>query len=169
MILYTAILLFQEKQKQQSQQAPWEGRKGYSPPRTSEGFMQNPQASNSNFSVGADVNQVPQGQGIPNSNQSIMSGPDGFDDILSQLNSGNMGQTGLISDVEEDVIETRQVQTKPMRKNIRKQGRNKKTDGDVIDLTPTHLQPTGTLQSGTQHTGSGQGGFLRQSSRIDGR
>jgi hypothetical protein len=125
----------QEKQKQQSQQEPWEGRKGYAPPRTSQGFMQNPHASNANFSVGADVNQVPQGQGIPNSNsQAMMSGPEGFDDILNQLNSGNMAQTGLISDVEEDdMMETRHVQTKP----IRKQRRAKKTkggDGDVIDL-----------------------------------
>ena len=123
----------QEKQKQQEQQAPWDGRKGYAPPRTSQGFMQNPQASNSNFSVGADVNQVPQGQGIPNS-QAMMSGPEGFDDILSQLNSGNMAQNGLISDVEEDdMMETKQVQTKP----IRKQRRVKNTKGggsEVIDL-----------------------------------
>jgi len=121
----------QEKQKQQSQQPPWDGRKGYAPPRTSQGFMNNPKASNSNFSVGADVNQVPQGQGIPN--QQVMSGPIEFDDILNQLNSGNMAQTGLISDVEEDdMMDTRQVQTKP----IRKQRRAKKTKGgeDVIDL-----------------------------------
>ena len=124
----------QEKQRQQEQQSPWEGRKGYAPPRTSQGFMQNPQASNSNFSVGADVNQVPQGQGIPISNQKIMSGPSDFDDILNQLNSGNMEQNGLISDVEEDdIMETKQVQTKA----IRKQRRVKNTKGgggEVIDL-----------------------------------
>ena len=30
------------------------------------------------------------------------SGPEGFDDILNQLNTGNVGQSGLISDVEEE-------------------------------------------------------------------
>jgi len=121
-----------EKKRQAAQQPSWDGRPGYAPPRTTAGFtMPNPQASNMSTNVGANVNQVPQGQGIINA-QRTMTGPDGFDDILSQLNSGNMAQTGLISDVEEDVApaEVRNVSTKPVRKR-----RTRKPKGEnVIDL-----------------------------------
>ena len=106
-----------EKKNQQAQQAPWDGRKGYAPPRTS-GF---PQASNMNSTVGAEVNQVPQGQGLYT--QPIMKGPPGVDDILNQLNASNMG-AGLISDVEEE--KTKEVNTKKTRKPKKK--------SEVIDL-----------------------------------
>ena len=106
-----------EKKNQQAQQAPWDGRKGYAPPRTS-GF---PQASNMNSTVGAEVNQVPQGQGLYT--QPIMKGPPGVDDILNQLNASNMG-AGLISDVEEE--KTKEVSTKKTRKPKKK--------SEVIDL-----------------------------------
>jgi len=126
-----------EKQRQQAQQPAWQGRPGYAPPRTStahqvptSGFtMPNPQPSNASSSIGANVNQVPQGQGIVN--QNVMSGPDGFDDILSQLNTSNMASTGLISDVEESVAApTKEVNTKPVRK---RRARKPKAD-NVIDL-----------------------------------
>ena len=118
-----------EKQKQQAQQPAWNGRPGYAPPRTTGFTIPNPQPSNIGSSIGANVNQVPQGQGIVN--QNIMSGPDGFDDILSQLNQGNMEQTGLISDVEEDVpIQTKEVRTKPDKKNKTKKSKSE----NVIDL-----------------------------------
>jgi len=123
-----------EKQRQQAQQPEWQGRPGYAPPRTSSvpmsSFtMPNPQPSNSTSSIGADVNQVPQGQGIVN--QNVMNGPVGFDDILSQLNSGNMASTGLISDVEEETdVPTKEVNTKPV-KNIRTR---KPKNENVIDL-----------------------------------
>jgi len=121
-----------EKKRQAAQQPSWDGRPGYAPPRTTTGFtMPNPQASNMSTNVGANVNQVPQGQGIIN--QNVMSGPEGFDDILSQLNAGNMAQTGLISDVEEDMgapTEVRNINTKPVRKR-----RTRKPKGEnVIDL-----------------------------------
>ena len=91
--------------------------------------MPNPQPSNVNTSIGANVNQVPQGQGIVN--QNVMSGPDGFDDILSQLNQGNMEQTGLISDVDENVpTQTKEVSTKTSKKNKTKKSKNE----NVIDL-----------------------------------
>ena len=124
----------QEKQKQQAQQPAWDGRPGYAPPRTTSGFMQNPQPSNMSTSIGADVNQVPQGQGIPVSSQQLMSGPDGFDDILSQLNNGSVNQNGLISDVEEEIeIETRNVNTKaPRKRNVRNAQKSK--NDNVIDL-----------------------------------
>ena len=115
-----------QQQAQQSQQAPWEGRKGYAPPRTSQGF---PQPSNMNSTVGAEVNQVPQGQGL--FSQQTMQGPQGFDDILNQLNSNSM-DTGLISDVEEDKVNTKEVSTK-QRKNKPKNFQSKKKT-EVIDL-----------------------------------
>jgi len=123
-----------EKKAQQAQQPQWHGRPGYAPPRT-HGTQQNfgvpnPQPSNMNSSIGANVNRVPQGQGIVNS-QPIMSGPEGFDDILNQLNPGNMGQDGLISDFEEEpVANTKEVSTKP--KKTRKPRKPK--GGNVIDL-----------------------------------
>jgi hypothetical protein len=122
-----------EKKRQQAQQEPWNGRPGYAPPRTSQGFnISNPRPSNMTASVGANVNQVPQGQGIINPNQAQMEGPTGFDDILSQLNSGNMAQTGLISDVEEDFgeVDVKNVETKPARK---RRARKPKAN-NVIDL-----------------------------------
>lgn len=117
-----------EKKRQQEQQPQWNGRAGYAPPRTSGFTMPNPVASNQMSSVGTNVNQVPQGQGIVN--QNVMSGPDGFDDILSQLNSGNMEQTGLISDVEEQSSQShvKEVSTKQSRK------RQNKKSKEVIDL-----------------------------------
>jgi hypothetical protein len=121
----------QERQAQQANQAPWDGRKGYAPPRTSQGFP-NPQPSNMHSSVNAEVNQVPQGQGIfPQKN---MRGPEGFDDILNQLNASNMGTSGLISDVEEDEPEnTKEVNTK-QRKPRQPRQPNKKKNNEVIDL-----------------------------------
>jgi hypothetical protein len=115
-----------ERNQQQAQQAPWEGRKGYAPPRTSQGF---PQPSNMNSTVEAEVNQVPQGQGL--FSQQTMQGPQGFDDILNQLNSNSM-DTGLISDVEEDKVNTKEVSTK-QRKNKPKNFQSKKKT-EVIDL-----------------------------------
>ena len=118
-----------EKQRQQAQQPVWNGRPGYAPPRTAGFAMPNPQPYNVNTSIGANVNQVPQGQGIVN--QNVMSGPDGFDDILSQLNQGNMEQTGLISDVDDNVpTQTKEVSTKPVRT---RKARKPKSE-NVIDL-----------------------------------
>lgn len=120
-----------EKQRQQAQQPAWNGRPGYAPPRTAAFTMPNPQPSNMSTNIGANVNQVPQGQGILN--QNVMSGPEGFDDILSQLNQGNMEQTGLISDVDEDFNEstnTKQVSTKQLKKRTKKSKKNE----NVIDL-----------------------------------
>ena len=118
-----------EKKHQQSQQQQWTGRKGYAPPRTTQGF---PQPSNVNSSLHAEVNQVPQGQGIfPQ--QSQMQGPQGFDDILNQLNNSKMGTSGLISDVEEDEkVNTKEVNTKQKRQRQSKQSKQK--SGEVIDL-----------------------------------
>lgn len=107
-----------EKKRQQSQQQPWNGRPGYAPPRTT--TVPNPQPSNS-FNVGANVTQVPQGQGIVQ-NQGTMSGPQGFDDILNELNSSS--GNGLINESTEQ----KEVSTKRVRKR-----RNKKQT-DVIDL-----------------------------------
>lgn len=114
-----------ERSQQREQQAPWDGRKGYAPPRT-QGF---PQASNSNSSVGAEVNQVPQGQGLY-SQQAQMQGPQGFDDILNQLNANSMGTTGLISDVEEAEEPLKDVTTKQRKQRQQKPKKNKQ----VIDL-----------------------------------
>lgn len=121
----------QERQYQQAQQAPWEGRKGYAPPRTSQGFP-NPHPSNMNTSVGSEVNQVPQGQGI--FSQPVMNGPQGFDDILNQLNASSMGTSGLISDVEEDEpVNTKEVNTKQQKPRQPRQPRQKQKK-EVIDL-----------------------------------
>ena len=121
----------QERQYQQAQQAPWEGRKGYAPPRTSQGFA-NPHPSNMNTSVGSEVNQVPQGQGI--FSQPVMNGPQGFDDILNQLNASSMGTSGLISDVEEDEpVNTKEVNTKQQKPRQPRQPRQKQKK-EVIDL-----------------------------------
>jgi hypothetical protein len=106
-----------EKKRQQAQQQPWTGRPGYAPPRTT---IPNPQPSN--FNVDANVSQVPQGQGIV-PNQPTMSGPQGFDDILNELNSSN---NGLIN---EEVPEQKEVRTKPVRKR-----RTAKKNNEVIDL-----------------------------------
>ena len=107
-----------EKKRQQSQQQQWNGRPGYAPPRTS---VPNPQPSNSNFNVGSNVNQVPQGQGIVN-DQATMSGPQGFDDILKELNSSS--GNGLINEKPEQ----KEVSTKRVRK------KRTKKQADVIDL-----------------------------------
>ena len=121
----------QERQYQQAQQAPWEGRKGYAPPRTSQGFA-NPHPSNMNTSVGSEVNQVPQGQGI--FSQPVMNGPQGFDDILNQLNASSMGTSGLISDVEEDEpVNTKEVNTKQQKPRQPRQPKQKQKK-EVIDL-----------------------------------
>ena len=121
----------QQRQEQQAQQAPWDGRKGYAPPRTSQGFP-NPQPSNMNSSVGAEVNQVPQGQGL--FQQKNMQGPSGYDDILNQLNASSMGTSGLISDVEEEEpVNTKEVNTK-QRKPRQPRQPNKKKNNEVIDL-----------------------------------
>lgn len=97
----------QEKQRQSAQQPQWTGRPGYAPPRTS---AQQPMPSN--MQPTPNVRQVPQGQGIVD--QNIMKGPQGFDDILSQLNPSSMSQTKLMSDTEEPV-QVKEVQTKDIR------------------------------------------------------
>lgn len=100
----------QEKERQQSQQPQWNGRPGYAPPRTSNYTIPNPQPSNmANNTFGTNVQQT-------------MNGPEGFDDILSQLNQGTKEQTHLHSDNEE----TKEVKTKKPRK------KNNKTE--IIDL-----------------------------------
>ena len=106
-----------EKKRQQAQQAPWGGRPGYRPPRTS-GF-QHPEASNSGDSVGVNLNQVPRGQGLVN--QKAMEGPDDYDAIISQLNVNNTVENSLVSDIESDV------------KTVKRKSRKKKNNG-VIDL-----------------------------------
>ena len=111
-----------EKKRQQAQQQPWVGRPGYAPPRTSNPQQSNPQPSNS-FNVDANINQVPRGQGIV-PNQQTMAGPQGFDDILNELNSSS--GNGLIN---EEVSEQKEVRTKPVRKR-----RVPKKQNEVIDL-----------------------------------
>ena len=133
----------QEKQRQSAQQPQWTGRPGYAPPRTSAQQpmrqpMQQPmqQPMPSNMQPNPNVRQVPQGQGIVD--QNIMKGPQGFDDILSQLNPSNMSQTKLMSDTEEP-DQVREVQTKEIRprpQTIKRTPpkKRKPTKKNIIDL-----------------------------------
>ncbi len=98
----------QEKKRQQAQQPDWNGRPGYSPPRTSS-F---PQPSNSNENVGVNINQVPRNQGVVN--QRVMTGPN--DDILNELNM-SQNQSTLVSDIEEEPVKRVSTRRKS-RKNV---------------------------------------------------
>jgi len=92
-----------------------------------------------NAELNPDISKVPQGQGINESRrqQQTMKGPQGFDDILKELEPDFQQREGLVSDVEElsDDNNVRKINTKNRQKKNR--FRNKKlrnNNNNIIDI-----------------------------------
>lgn len=90
-------------------------------------FEKNP--SPANAEINPDVSRVPRGQG-----QQTMQGPEGFDEILRDLEAGNQEEIRIASDIEEFENDSnmKEINTRSRRKN-RSRKSNKNTN-DIIDL-----------------------------------